>query len=206
MAKSAKVIVEPEKEIVPGPMEHYFQDINGYFDWPQLYRDAVESIPDGGTFVEIGCWRGMSLSFFLVEAKNSGKNIKVIGIDHFRGSMGEGILQFQASTENIESECRRNAAKAGYPFEIIRCSSTEAARRFTDGTLDYVFIDGSHDYDSVIADIRAWRPKIKSIGIIAGHDINQYQVEQAVKESIGEVEVVPFSREPHWSDCWRKSK
>lgn len=52
----------------------------------------------------------------------------------------------------------------------IRKTSLEAAKDFEDGSLDAVYIDAEHDEESVRADIRAWRPKIKRGGILSGHD------------------------------------
>jgi predicted O-methyltransferase YrrM len=44
------------------------------------------------------------------------------------------------------------------------------ASNYQDDSLDFVFIDAGHDYDSVTKDITNWYPKIKNGGIIAGHD------------------------------------
>lgn len=52
----------------------------------------------------------------------------------------------------------------------IRKTSVEAAKDFEDESLDAVYIDAEHDEESVRADIRAWRPKIKRGGILCGHD------------------------------------
>ena len=41
---------------------------------------------------------------------------------------------------------------------------------FDDGELHAVFIDGRHDLDALTADIRAWAPKVKPGGWLAGHD------------------------------------
>lgn len=40
-------------------------------------------------------------------------------------------------------------------------------------SLDYVYIDASHDELSVVLDIACWYPKVKMNGIIAGHDIGE---------------------------------
>ena len=48
--------------------------------------------------------------------------------------------------------------------------SPQAADSFVDESIDLVYIDALHDYESVSADIRAWYPKVREGGIIAGHD------------------------------------
>lgn len=54
--------------------------------------------------------------------------------------------------------------------KILRMTSHKAARLFENMSIGLVYIDGSHKENDVIADIRAWLPKIKKGGIIAGHD------------------------------------
>src|SRR3990167_850063 len=64
----------------------------------------------------------------------------------------------------------------------IRKSSVEAAKDFTDGSLDAVYIDAAHDEDSVREDIKTWRPKIKPGGILSGHDYVLPFIEGILKE------------------------
>jgi predicted O-methyltransferase YrrM len=53
----------------------------------------------------------------------------------------------------------------------VRGMSVEAAAQFEDGSLDGVFLDGSHIYEDVLADIDAYLPKIRNGGILFGHDL-----------------------------------
>ena len=48
-------------------------------------------------------------------------------------------------------------------------------------------IDANHDYDAVVADLRAWRPKVKPGGVLAGHnyDAQWPDVVRAVDELTG---------------------
>jgi predicted O-methyltransferase YrrM len=54
----------------------------------------------------------------------------------------------------------------------LRSFSVEAAALFDNGTLDAVFVDGSHIYPNVLADIDAYLPKIRKGGYIFGHDLH----------------------------------
>lgn len=54
----------------------------------------------------------------------------------------------------------------------FQTTSKEAADRlFEDGELDFVYLDGNHEEPYVTEDIHLWWPKIKSGGLLAGHDI-----------------------------------
>ena len=87
----------------------------------------------------------------------------------------------------------KRAMEAVSPFinrvEVIRDYSVEAAQRVPDNSLDWVYLDGNHALESVRSDISVWWPKVRSGGIIAGHDYYErhdaYQscgVKQAVDE------------------------
>ncbi len=53
---------------------------------------------------------------------------------------------------------------------IHHALSTDACARFEDGALDFVYIDTDHTYRGTHQELRAYAPKIRSGGIIAGHD------------------------------------
>ena len=40
--------------------------------------------------------------------------------------------------------------------------------------IDFLFIDADHRYESFIADLKAWIPKVKAGGIVCGHDCERY--------------------------------
>ena len=48
--------------------------------------------------------------------------------------------------------------------------SVEMASEVIDGTLDFAFIDADHSEDAVSRDIAAWLPKVRSGGMLTGHD------------------------------------
>jgi hypothetical protein len=77
----------------------------------------------------------------------------------------------------------------GFRCHVHKAGSPSAASLFDDGCADVVYIDASHDYESVLGDIAAWRPKSRRF--VCGHDLTSAWpgVERAVKESFGNFEV-----------------
>lgn len=61
-----------------------------------------------------------------------------------------------------------------------KMSSVEYNKTIKDESLDFVYIDGNHQYSSVLEDIKIWYPKIKNGGILAGHDYNWDSVKRAI--------------------------
>jgi predicted O-methyltransferase YrrM len=53
---------------------------------------------------------------------------------------------------------------------LIRKFSLDAVRDFEDNSLDFVFIDGNHDFQNCTNDIHEWMKKVRVGGIVAGHD------------------------------------
>lgn len=75
----------------------------------------------------------------------------------------------EAHLANMQIACRR-LAKYSQRMHIHRALSTDAAQRFTDATLDFVYLDANHSFDAVWQDLHAWYPKIRLGGVLAGHD------------------------------------
>lgn len=55
-------------------------------------------------------------------------------------------------------------------YKLIRSTSEAALDGFADGSLDFVYIDGDHSYESVLFDLGSWWRKLRAGGILAGHD------------------------------------
>jgi len=81
-------------------------------------------------------------------------------------------------------------------IEIKKMTSIEASKFYNDETFDLVFIDADHQFKSVIEDIEAWLPKVRTGGIICGHDYFRTgdrpcsQVTSAVKKTLGTVNLI----------------
>lgn len=165
-------------------MEHFYKSIEGWMGYEDTYREAVRITPDGGTIVEIGSFLGRSAAFMAVEIANSGKSIRFVCVDPFDGHLGSGLFDGRCSLNTFQ----QNIAKGGasHLVETKKMYSVDAATLFEDRSVDFVFIDGAHDYDNVRADICAWLPKVKPGGVLSGHDYGPGwpMVEVAVQDTL----------------------
>jgi hypothetical protein len=168
-------------------MEHFYENIQGWFDFMDIYSEAVRIFRKDAHFVEIGAWLGRSTAYMAVEIINSGKNIKFDVIDTWQGSPGGldeqvyvDILKevdkpaYDKFLENLDSVKHIINPIVGFSHDIVN--------NYKDESLNFIYIDGAHDYDSVKQDVEDWYPKLKKYGIIAGHDYGQIQVKEAVNE------------------------
>ena len=85
----------------------------------------------------------------------------------------------QEDWDNIYNRTREKF-KDDSRVEFIRKVSQEAVNDFPDESLDFVYIDAHHSYSSVLGDTKAWYPKVKKGGYLAGHDLELLQVSSAV--------------------------
>lgn len=169
-----------------------------WFGYEELYKQFVESAQSNDIIVEVGCWKGKSISYLGVEAVNSGKDIKIYAVDTWLGSDNE--------PDHIEDEY----IKSGKLFTLFReniqslnnitplqMTSLEASKKFEDASIYAVFIDADHRYNAVKEDIAVWYPKVKVGGFISGHDYGEGPavpmrgVGQAVREFFGEQNITP---------------
>jgi hypothetical protein len=138
-----------------------------WFSYPQLYSSMVNQFPSGSKFVEVGSWKGKSSAFMAVEIANSQKDIEFICIDTWEGSVEHQNFK---ELKNLHDIFKSNMKPLEKYYRSIKSKSLDAVNSFPDQSLDFVFIDASHEYEDVKNDIIAWFPKVKVGGVLAGHD------------------------------------
>lgn len=97
---------------------------------------------------------------------------KLYGIDSYRHIPGrEDPTNFPQSEFNqLRKRVSRRLEQFGDRFELIRADSAIAAEKIPDASLDFVYIDADHRYESVLRDLGVWFSKVREGGILAGHD------------------------------------
>ncbi len=151
-----------------------YERIPGWFTFPRLYERAVAEARHGDVLVEVGAWLGRSTAYLGGQVKASGKQIRVMVVDTFQGSATDP--QFYSAATALGGSVRQlfdrnmRLAELADRFEVREGYSVDVARSLPDCSCSFVFIDADHGYDSVRADIRAWRRKVRPGGVLAGHD------------------------------------
>jgi predicted O-methyltransferase YrrM len=178
--------------------QHFFQNLEGWFSFPQLYKYAVQSFPYG-KFVEIGTWLGQSAAYMAVEIANSKKNIDFYCVDTWSGSE-EHQQDQRVKEDKLYQTFLSNISPVSEHIIPIRMSSEQASRHFKDESLDFVFIDANHEYEEVKKDIEVWYPKVKKGGIFAGHDYSDTWegVVKAVNEWVVQNNIILNAGELCW--------
>jgi len=123
---------------------------------------------------EIGVYKGDHSEYILNNQyfKDSNVKIKKLSlIDPFSEYSDSNGNVFFAGEEGDKFYERVKKRFEGYKnAELIRKTSMEATKDFYDESLDFVYIDGDHNYASFKKDLEQWFQKIKKHGVLCGDD------------------------------------
>lgn len=116
------------------------------------------------TGAEIGVDRGL----FSADLCKANPGLKLWGIDPWANYPRYG----EVYTDDYAEVCHAEAVARLQPYDVtlIRAASMDAVGQFEDGSLDFVYIDGNHAFEFVVNDIAEWSRKVRSGGIVSGHD------------------------------------
>ena len=161
-------------------IEGWLTSFEGELLYDLARKDAAE-----GVILEIGSWKGKS-TVLLAAGSKAGKGGSVYAVDHHKGS-AEHLKSL--GDVHTETEFRRNLERAGISKVVVPLvmSSRDAALAWNRRPLPIrlLWIDGAHDYHSVLNDIDLWSRFLIAQGIIAFHDFTHSQgVRRAVRQRI----------------------
>lgn len=142
-------------------MNHFFQSIEGCFSFAGFYTYVASQTWGDWHGVEVGALKGQSAAFLAVELLNRGYAAQKLD-----------LVELSPSKDEIA----KNLAMVSKIIGTIHSpmSSVGASQQYADGSLDFVMLDADHELAGVRADIAHWWPKIRSGGILSGHDFSHY--------------------------------
>ena len=165
--------------------------------------------------VEIGVWKGgstITMADMLKEMQSDGV---VISVDTWLGSVEHWLsnehfadLAIDHGYPSLIRKFMNNVMDSGltdYVLPIPLNSQSAASLLFACGVRpDVIHLDGSHQYETVLADIKAWWPLLKSGGLFIGDDYNLGGgwpgVRQAFDEFFLTIDIDQV--ENHSGKCW----
>jgi predicted O-methyltransferase YrrM len=151
-----------------------------------FYARMAKELGPKAEVVEVGVYQGRSLLFLAERLVVEGKlDARIFAVDPH--DWEDGHRDARAFYTNWLT-FGDHVMKMVRPLRF----TSDVSAAFGDESLDLVFIDGEHDYGSVMADVSAWLPTVKMGGILAGHDYGHPEclgVERAVRELFGGVKV-----------------
>ena len=151
--------------------------------WNSHHRYLAEAIAEirPQTVVEIGVWKGVSSIHMANLLKQQGIDGAVIAIDTWLGASdhwthpdwfssllveyGQPMMMRTFMANVMES----NAQDVIVPLPLDSVNAAEVLKAYG-VQIDMLHIDAGHEYGSVIADLRAWWPLLRSGGILIGDD------------------------------------
>ena len=132
---------------------------------------------------EIGCKEGLTTSYLLEKCPQI-KIYYAVDLWAYNTNVLSDFAYDVMKDWNM-TEIRRDFDSCVKPYKdrliVLQGISWEMADLVEDKTLDFVFIDADHGYESVCRDIETWRPKIRGGGMLSGHDIHMIGVRRAVE-------------------------
>jgi hypothetical protein len=171
-------------------------ELNKLLEQYNMLGDSAEiGVAEGRYSLEILQWGVPKL--YLVDAW---QNQDLFGDANFPQSWHD--KNFEEAKERVKAYKKK--------VVFLKGLSVEMANKIPDGSLSFVYIDACHTYEAVLEDLKAYYPKLKDGGIMAGHDFlgKDYGVEKAVREFASEnnleVNLIPELSEENASFWFRK--
>jgi hypothetical protein len=117
----------------------------------------------------------------------------------------------RSTTQETADRRYKEAVERLTPFgvDIRKQTSMDAVTSIQDGSLDFVYIDGMHDFDNVMKDLIHWAPKVRRGGIVSGHDYH-FAFEQGIVPAVNaytyahNISLLYITKDRHSSFFWVK--
>jgi predicted O-methyltransferase YrrM len=135
------------------------------------------------------------IEYLMMNASKASKNIVEIGTAYGGGaitltlgsSLGNGTMVYSVDSFEGDSEgkwkvkprnCKKNVSRTLKKFnlnhkviwKLIEETSLNAAKKWSNGDIDLLFIDASHRYEDVKSDFEWWSKHLSKDGLVLFHD------------------------------------
>ena len=114
------------------------------------------------------------------------------------------VDEYQIDYIKLLSEFRIKWSGQSRKVCFLEKDSSEALNDIQDNELDFIFIDSYTCHESATKELINWYPKVKTGGLIMGHDYHCKQVKQAVEKMLKHYQIAPKISDFDESFCFIK--
>ena len=180
MAVAVSVLTRIQNRL--SPTERQFRslwprikEIEGFLVSPAQERwlfGTAKALRDGAVIVEIGSFKGRSTSCLAFGCRGSSKH--VFAIDTFEGNDKDFTRGTQFENP-FYSVFKKNIDANGLSRYVtpVPGRSVEVGKTWK-RPIDFLFIDGGHEYEDVLTDFQTFFPHVVAGGIVAFHDCHNF--------------------------------
>lgn len=156
-----------------------------YYFFTALMGALLESKADAAHMLMLGVYRGRDLSFIADIIRRNHQDrvdaVKIIGVDKFSDTpcrdwpeekLGKDWIAAGFGPPPSIEEARKNIGEQA-PVTLVQANDEDYLRMIAQAEwykFDAIYIDTSHDYETVARQIRQCRPLLKPDGILCGDD------------------------------------
>lgn len=178
-------------------------DLRGWNSTHDVFRDLINRT-DPATIIEVGTWKGASAIHMADICRSTLRHTHIYCVDTWLGApefwttladTPERDLHLHHGYPQVYYQFISNVIHGGHTRRITPIPNTSVTGakilQHMGVQAELIYIDGSHEYEDVKADIRAYLPLLKPGGVMFGDDYSHFtDVARAVQEELPRHEVV----------------
>ncbi len=153
-------------------------------EFPRTRMDWIETLLKGSVGAEIGVSKGRFSRMLLQVVKP--RLLWLIDCYETQPDVPYNLSDEWYLSRLRVALCRLRMDFADGVVRLLCAYSSEAAPLVHDDSLDWVYIDAGHTEEEALMDLQLWYPKVKSGGIVSGHDYQNGVKDVGVVEAVAE--------------------
>jgi hypothetical protein len=139
-----------------------------------------------GRVLEIGSFKGKSTAWMAKALKLSQSDDKVVAIDPHVNAREFNVVP-NYKDETSYDAFLRNISRMNLSDQVdpIKMTSQKAAEHWNQ-QIRLLFVDGSHNYEDVVMDLKLWQPWVSIGGVVCMHDTDSMGPFPGVRRAMNE--------------------
>ncbi len=176
----------------------YPPDLQGWGSNHSIFAETIGAVRPK-LIVEVGTWKGASAVHMAKLCRDLGLKTEIVCVDTWLGNWqawsrdAGGIgsredLKIVNGLPRLYYQFMSNVIDTGFTNTItpLPLTGVAGAKLFEHFKLtpDIIYVDGDHEYESVLFDLRLWIKRLAPTGVLIGDDYNWPTVKRAVDEVV----------------------